>query len=176
MAIIPFKKNNPIRLLSEDDVKEMLGVDDFRKVTKSQVVQLVSSISQMDPEVAKKVIDQVPEFANLALGMAKEMREGYVAALKANDESAKAALARVDAIITILEEELKNDGLTPEERIEIVKCLGELAEKPVEIHRMNQQLILDGLTKVAGIVVVGLLGTAGILGANGKIELPDFRR
>lgn len=176
MSILPIKRNAPIRLLSEDDVKQMLDVDDFRKVTKNQVVQLVSSLSQMDPEVAKKVIEQVPDLCKTALGMAQEMREGYVEALKANDSSSKEALARVDAIIAILEEELKKDGINTEERLRIIECLNELADKPVEVHKLNQEFIMKGLTMIAGVVGTGLLSIAVVLGTNGKIELPDIRK
>lgn len=165
-----------MRLLSEDDVKSMLNIDDFRKVTKDQVVQLVSSLSQMDPEVAKKVIEQVPELSKTTLDMAREVRESYVSGLNANNESSKAALAQIDAIIDILTEELKNDGLTVEERIRIIESLKELADKPIEVHRMNQAFIMKGLTLVASIVGASLLGFAVILGANGKVDLPDLRR
>lgn len=174
MANLPFKRETPIQLLSEDDVKKALGIDDFRKVTKGQVVQLVSSLSQMDPDVAVKVIEQVPGFTSAALDMAKEIREGYVVGLNANEESSKAALARIDAIIDILSEQLKNDGLTPEERMRIIECLNELAEKPVEIHRMNQGLILKGLSIVAGFAGAALLSAAALLGANGKVEFPNY--
>lgn len=175
MAILPFKKDNPIRLLSEDDVKAMLGVDDFRKVKKSQVVQLVSSLSQMDPEVAKKVVEQVPEMGKVALGMAQELRGSYEAALKANDDSAQSVLRQIDSIIDILSEQLKNDGVTPEERIHIYDCLNNLADKAVEVHHMNQDLIRDGLKIVAGFAGIALLGIGVVLGGNGKFELPDLK-
>lgn len=176
MAILPIKKNEPIRLLSEDEVKKQLGIEDFRHVTKNQVVQLVSSLSKMDPEVAKKVIEQVPEIGKTALGMAKELKESYESSLKANDESSKDVLKQINSIIDILTEQLKNDGVTPEERIHIYDCLNNLADKSVEVHRMNQDLIRDGLKIVAGFAGFALLGIGAILGTNGKFELPDIRK
>lgn len=176
MVISPFKKDNPIQLLSEDDVKGMLGIDDFRKVTKGQVVQLVSSLSQMDPEVAIKVVEQVPEMGKVALGMARELKEGYESGLKANGASSEATLKQIDAIIDILSEQLKNDGVTPEERIHIYNCLTKLADKSVEVHRMNQEFIMKGLKVVASFAGAALLGTVAVLGVNGKIELPKLNK
>ena len=162
--------------MSEEDVKNKLGIDDFRQVTKSQVVQLVSSLSQMDPEVAKKVIEQVPEMGKVALGMAQDLKESYQAAIKANDAFSQATMKQINAIIDILSEQLKNDGVTPEERIHIYDCLNNLADKAVEVHVIDQQLIKDGLKIVAGFAGATLLGITAVLGASGKFELPDLNK
>ncbi|WP_417118861.1 hypothetical protein [Olsenella phocaeensis] len=176
MAILPAKKNEPVRLLSEEDVKKFIGVEDFRHVTKNQVVQLVSSLSQMDPEVAKRVIEQVPEMGKIALGMAQELKESYESSLKANEASSSDTLKQINAIIDILSEQLKNDGVTPEERIHIYDCLNSLADKSVEVHRLNQDFIKEGLRIVAGFAGFALIGIGAVLGTNGKFELPDLRR
>ena len=49
-------------LMSENDVKSMLGISDFRSISKDQIIQFVSSIPDMDKEVAIKCIEQFPEF------------------------------------------------------------------------------------------------------------------
>lgn len=169
-------KNEVVRLLSEDAVKDELGIDDFRQVTKGQVVKLVSSLSQMDPEVAKKVIEQVPELGKVALGMARELKEDYQSGLNANDKSSERTIMQLNAIIDILSEQLKNDGVTPEEKVHIINCLNDLADKALEVHQMDQDLIRDGLKLLARVAGCALIGIGVVLGANGKFELPDIRK
>ena len=67
-------KRKPARLMSEKEVLQKLGIPDFRHLSKKTAVQFISSIPQMDPEVAKKALDQFPELANMALGIAKEYK------------------------------------------------------------------------------------------------------
>ena len=52
------------RTLTETQVLNKIGKPDFRHITKEDVVSLVSMLPQMDVEVAKKVIEQFPEYAN----------------------------------------------------------------------------------------------------------------
>ena len=82
-----FQQKQPQRIVSEEDVKRLLGIKDFRHLSKKQVVSFVSAIPQMDPQVAKEVIDQFPQMANMAVDLAKEYREALDSAVKTNDAS-----------------------------------------------------------------------------------------
>ncbi len=46
-----------------------------------------------------KAVEQFPEVASIALGLAKEHREGIQAGIDANERSAKDATASIDAVI-----------------------------------------------------------------------------
>ena len=133
---LPFK---PKRLLSEEDVKHMLGIENFRQLDKKTTIEFISSISQMDPEVAVKALEQFPELGKIALGIAKENREALVAAFEANDKSSAAALASIDSIIAALSKELDKDELTTEERKLIIDTLSKLAAEIKDIHKSNQK-------------------------------------
>ena len=52
------------RTLNEKRVLKKLGIDDFRHLTKDKVMEMASLLDKMDPEVAKKAIEQFPDFAN----------------------------------------------------------------------------------------------------------------
>lgn len=71
--------------MDENDVKKLLGIEDFRRLSKKQVIQFVSFIPQMEPQVVMKVIEQFPEVVNMALGLVKEYREGIQAGIDANE-------------------------------------------------------------------------------------------
>lgn len=160
------------RLMDENDVKKLLGIEDFRRLSKKQVIQFVSSIPQMEPQVAMKVIEQFPEVANMALGLAKEYREGIQAGIDANERSAKDATASIDAVIDTLTVELSRDDLDLEERLQIVKTLGNLPALKVEMHKDDQAFILKALSILGGFILVAGAGALTVLGSNGKIELP----
>ena len=47
-----------VRSLTEQKVLKKLGIDDFRHLTKDKVITMASMLDRMDPEVAKKAIEQ----------------------------------------------------------------------------------------------------------------------
>lgn len=171
-----FQQKQPQRIMSEEEVKKLLGIKDFRHLSKKQVITFISSLPQMDPEVAKKVIDQFPRMAEMAVDIAKEYRLALDSAIKSNDESAKMTAASLDKVIDILSAQLKREDLTPEERIQIVNTIGEVTGYHLELHKMNQDFMLKGLgyfcLLAAGVVVAGVSAT---LGGNGSVNLPSVR-
>ncbi len=104
------------RTLTEQKVLKKLGIDDFRHLTKDKVIIMASILDKMDPEVAKKALDQFPDFANTV----KEILVGYKDTLDkglvSNDESVKTFYDINKTIIESLQKELDKDGLAFEEK------------------------------------------------------------
>ena len=77
---------------------------------------MASILDKMDPEVAKKALDQFPDFANTV----KEILVGYKDTLDkglvSNDESVKTFYDINKTIIESLQKELDKDGLAFEEK------------------------------------------------------------
>lgn len=169
-----FKK--PQRLLSEERVKEMLGIEDFRHMTKQQAIEFVSAIPQMDPEVAVKALEQFPAMAELALGVVRENREAFAKALEANGQSSAAAYRIIDGIAETLANELGREDLTPEERMRIVEQLAQLPQIGERIHRDDQNFYLKALGIVGTVGCFAVAVCAAILGGNGRVQMPDFGR
>lgn len=170
-----FQQKKPQRIMSEEDVKKLLGIKDFRHLSKKQVVSFISAIPQMDPEVAKKVIDQFPQMANMAVELAKEYREALDSAIKANDASAKDMAATIDKVIDILSNQLDKDDLTTEERVQIVNAIGQVTGYKLELHKSNQAFLSQGL-KYFVMFALGLvaIGVGATLGGNGSVSLPSM--
>jgi hypothetical protein len=170
-----FQQKPPQRIMSEEDVKRLLGIKDFRHLSKKQVISFISSIPQMDPEVAKKVIDQFPQMADMAVDLAKEYRAALDSAMKANDASAKDAAATIDKVIDALSDQLNKDDLTAEERVQIVNAIGQVTGYKLELHKANQEFLLQGL-KSFGIFMVSIvaIGVSVTLGGKESISLPSM--
>ena len=62
-----------VRPLTEQKVLKKLNIEDFRHLTKDKVITMASMLDKMDPEVAKKALEQFPQFSNVV----KEMLIGY---------------------------------------------------------------------------------------------------
>lgn len=55
---------NSKKPLNEQKVLDKLGIDDFRHLSKEKVIEFVSLVPNMEPEVAKAAIEQFPEFSS----------------------------------------------------------------------------------------------------------------
>lgn len=119
-----------------------------------------------------KVIEQFLEVASIALRLAKERREGIQAGIDANERSAKGATASIDAVIEAFAVELLRDDLDPEERLKIVKILGDLPALKAEMHKDDQAFVLKALSILGGFLIAAGAGALTVLGSNGRIELP----
>ena len=151
-------RRKPTRLMNEQEVLKHLGITDFRHLSKDTAIEFISSIPKMDNDVVLKALDQFPELANTALGLAKETKESLLAAFEANDKSSQAALTCINTVIDILTRELDKEELTPEEKL----------------HKDDQNFIINGFAILAATVTVLILGTVAVLGVNGKVGLPDL--
>ncbi len=119
-----------------------------------------------------KAIEQFPEVASIALGLAKEHREGIQVGIDATERSARDATASIDAVIEAFAVELSRDDLDPEERLQIVKTLGSLPALKVEMHKEGQAFILRAPSILGGFLIATGAGALTVLGSNGRIEPP----
>ena len=53
------------RTISEQKALKLLNIPDFRHLTKDKIVEFASLLYRMDPEVAKKALEQIPEYVKL---------------------------------------------------------------------------------------------------------------
>ena len=77
-------------LLTEKQVLKKLDIPDFRHLTKGKVIDLASMLDRMDPEVAKKALEQFPEFAKAAKEILAEYKDTLDKGIASNNESVKA--------------------------------------------------------------------------------------
>lgn len=160
------------RTLSEQKVLNKLGISDFRHLSKDKIVQFVSMLPYMDPEVAKKAIEQFPSFAEYAGKVVAEYKSMVEAALNENSDSQKAFYRTCDGILSSLERELQKESLSQEERTHIEDGMLKIAQMIYDKDSENKCFILKVIT-VVGITLAGITATAAaILGANHQATFP----
>lgn len=160
-------------LLAERKVLKKLGIEDFRHLTKDKVITMTSMLDKMDPEVAKKAIEQFPNFSDTMREILHDYKESLDQAQKANAESVKSFYDSCDSVIRSLQKELDRADQTFEERKYII-------EKMLEINKMKEDKDSENkkfITAMAlfGIAAVGIVAGAlsSALGGNSKIEMQD---
>ena len=162
--------------MSEAKVLKKLDIADFRHLTKDKVIKMASMLDKMDPEVAKKALEQFPEFANTTKEMLSEYKESLDKGLESNNESVKAVYDTYNAIIASLQKELENENLTFEQKKYIIEQMKDVAEKVDKKDTENKRFIASMAT-LATIVVGGTVAVlASVLGGNTQIETDDINK
>jgi hypothetical protein len=167
-------KNNT--LLSEEQVLKKLNVPDFRHVSKDKIMTLLSSISEMDPEVAKKVIEQFPTYASSVKEILSDYKVMIDTALVQCKESTTAYYGLCNTIVASLSSMLEKDTLSFEEKKYVIDKM-----LVVEGHMNNKDTETKGVIKTVVTVFSTTIGVAfllfaAVLGASSGISLPNGHR
>lgn len=161
-------------MMSETRVLKKLNIIDFRHLTKDKVIKMVSMLDKMDPEVAKKVLEQFPKFSNTIKEMLTEYKEVLDKGLGFNNESVKAVYDKYNAVIASLQKELENEHLTFEQKKYILEQMRDIAEKVDKKDTENKRFIV-GMATLSTLVVGGTVAVLdSVLGGNTQIETDDI--
>ncbi len=96
------------KLLSEEKVLKKLGIEDFRHLNKAKVINLASMLDKMDPEVAKKALEQFPEFAKTSKEMLVDYKETLNKGIESNDKSVQCKMLNFAGICRLCTFGVKN--------------------------------------------------------------------
>lgn len=161
------------RPLTEQKVLKRLGIEDFRHLTKDKVITMASMLDKMDPEVAKKAVEQFPDFSETMKKILYDYKDSLDKAQAANAESVKSFYDSCDMTINALQQQLEREELTFEDRKYIIDKMLEInrmkGDKDSENKRFIATMALFGVTAVG--IVAGALSSA--LGGKTKIEMQD---
>ncbi|MBQ6518504.1 MAG: hypothetical protein IJI14_07285 [Anaerolineaceae bacterium] len=133
-------------LLTADQVKEYLNIPDFRHITKDKLIEFVSTIPDMDKEVAIKAIEQFPEFCNYAKVMVAHYETMCQSILNENGQSAQIVMNGYEQTLKVLAELAKNDDLDPADKRFFAEKMVEVADRMAAFDTSNKSF-LAGITK-----------------------------
>ena len=159
------KKRN---YMTEEDVKKALDITDFRSVSKEKIMDFVSIITNVDQEVDISIINQFPNYKD----MAKDMVSGLMnlCDLALNDAKAgkKDVIESYKIVLETLKEELNDGKITSKERKKINEQMISIAKKIDNVNDKHNAYVKDILMKVGGTIAGALVVGAAILGVNNK--------
>ncbi len=156
--------------MSEKAVLKKLGISDFRHMTKEKVVKFASMLPYMDPEVAKKALEQFPAFKDLAGELVVQYKLIVDKVFEENQISQQAFYDACNSIITSLQKELEKEDISAEERDRIENKMIQVAAMIGEKNSENKGLILKILAVASGVIVAIGGFAAAILGSNTQIS------
>ena len=152
------------RSLTEAKVLRKLDIPDFRHLTKDKVVSFVSMLPQMDPEVAKRALEQFPAFAETNLAIVSCLKDSLGTIVSGNAGNMAEFNARCHEALSALEAELKREDLTDEGRKMVIDgimgIIGAIGQKDSE----NKEFLSDlfsGLLRYSAIALVILAAPLG---------------
>lgn len=155
--------------LNEDEVKQKLGIESWRNLSKDKMLRFAAMMPDIDTEVALKIVEQFPAFKEFALDAVKEMEKAHESTLKSNDKSQDHVYEALREIREILKGELDREDLSWEERKFIIEQIQENGKLVFQKDTESKHFLNTILGKVA---VVGLGAIAlGVVFVGGKMML-----
>ncbi|MEZ5085806.1 MAG: hypothetical protein R2722_06045 [Tessaracoccus sp.] len=157
---------------NEAALKEALGIESWRNLSKGKLVDFIAMMPQVDRKVALAVIGQFPRFTDLARAVLEDTARAYESAIDANEcNQARMHESRL-RILAILEAELNKD-LLPEERLRVLDDIRDMNDKACAndaenkrfVGSLNDKKLLFGL----GVVILAL----GFIGVQVRIKAGD---
>ena len=135
-------------------------------MTKDKIMRFATILPYMDPEVAKKSLEQFPAFKELAGQMVIEYKNIVSNALTDNSESQMVFYTTCNSILESLNKELQKETLSQEERASVEEKMLNIAAMIAEKDSENKRFLLKVIA-VVGFFATGIIGTAAaILGTN----------
>ena len=153
------------RSLTEDKVLRKLDIPDFRHMTKDKVVSFVSMLPQMDPEVAKRALEQFPAFAETSLAIVNCLRDSLGDIVDSNTANAAEFNARCQEALNALETLLLRDDLSDAGREQAINGIMGVLELMREFDRENKAFLkglLQDILAVSLIIVICLTIPLGL--------------
>lgn len=154
------------RSYTELQVLKKLNIPDFRHLTKDKVIAFASMIPKMNPDVAKKALEQFPNFATTSLDALKEYREIIENAMRDDRESTQVCYDMYNRVMDSLEEALHEENLTFDQKTYILDQMKSVAD---EVSQKDREKASDRLKVlgIAGSVVASIVAVLGsIIGSN----------
>ena len=160
--------------VTEQELLRMLDIPDFRHMTKEKLVDFASTLADLDPEVAKKAIEQFPAFSSSVSGILGQYKSVLEKVMDDDNESTQRYFEQCGKIIDSLQSQLERDDLTAEERSCIIDKTIEVARMMDEKDSENKRFkfsIAAIFAAIAGVACI-VLGVA----LGGKVSAPTSRR
>lgn len=156
--------------LNEKQVLRKLKIKSFSEATTDKAISFSSMLPHMNPDVAKKALEQFPEFAKFASNIVAEYK-GIL--LRGYDESSKTTKAYLDAcnkILESLQKQLDKPFLSEKKRDKIINKMIEVAVMIDRKDTENKNFVVKRDFAI-GAVLLGVVGTVVYLLSFGKINI-----
>ena len=158
--------------MTAQQVKELFGITSFRELSTEKAFHVANKLSELSPDVAKKVIEQFPHCANMIVSLAKDEID---IARQVVDQLGKSTQRHVDVLEKLLdkyEAQLQDESLTFEQVMQIndkMLKVAELIDRANERHHASMMEVLDRVGKT--LFSFALIGVCLLVSGNMKVPI-----
>lgn len=104
------------RRIDEKDLLKMLGIPSFRYMSKDKLASFVSALPDIDPDVAKKALEQFPDLSAAIAEIVGHYRGIVTECLAGSDADTRLCLEACASTIGSIQRELESETLTFDQR------------------------------------------------------------
>lgn len=160
------------KMLTENQVLKKLNIPDFRHLSKDNVMSFVSMIDKMDPEVAKKALEQFPDFAKVSIDGLNNLKDTVSKAMDDDKENANRFFDMCDVVIDAIKLAMSDGEVTFEEKRYCIDKMQEIVKMASEKDSEGKKFKWALVANFALTVVTVVAATVAVLGGVTNIELP----
>ena len=142
---------------------QKFGISDLRTFNTGDFIQIMSSFDKMDPEVLKELIGQIPNFLNFAKDSIVIIKDSYEQLAKSDNESLDKVFASYDLLIDSLNENLQDEELTIDQKLEISQMIQDIIHDKEDLHFKQQEKRHELYKQIATGVLSATIAIVGIL-------------
>ena len=102
--------------IAEKKALELMQKDNFRGISKDNVMQLMAILGKVDPEVAKSIIAQLPEAIRGSVELEKAYSTALTKGMESIESTASSCFQTEDEIIQSLKKEVEREDTTFEQK------------------------------------------------------------
>lgn len=152
--------------LTEKRLMKKLGISDWRHLSKDRMMTFASSIKYVNPETAKEILNQIPNFNEYSLSLLNEYSKNIESILEKNEKTNLELLSACKSLISSIESLITSKDIDSTERDELIDKELKVIElmRLIDSDNKKYHLILSGMLGLTSIFSVGILGS--ILGSN----------
>lgn len=157
-----------MRYTSEVEVKDALGLPDWRHLRKEHVLQLMSMLSDMDSRVALNILGQLPDIATFARVAVEDIATGHDASLSSNARSMEMVHQVHMVRLGLLKGELGREELSADERRHLVNEVREVHADALAKDTENKMYLSEQFDKRIMGVFASAVAVAAVVFAAAK--------
>lgn len=143
-------------LTTESQVKDALGIQDWRHLSKDKLMSFISILPDVDQEVAIKIIEQFPEFLKTAGEMLNIMQDLCATVLADDKLSSAQSIKAYQQVLDGLSPLLMCDNLSVEDKKYVAEKMIEVADK-ISLKDTEGKEFKGKVLNTIGGVIFGLL-------------------
>ena len=162
------------RRIDEKDLLKMLGIPSFRHMTKDKLASFVSALPDIDPDVAKKALEQFPDLSAAITEIVGHYTEIVSECVAGSDADTHLCLEACASVIDSIQHELESEVLTFEQRETLIGQSVGLAQTMRAIDADGKRFrtrIICASSIALGLVAAALVS---VLGGKTDLSLPGL--